>query len=64
MSGVLSEHAPLVAEIVDFHLTLAVNAHQNIVVLALDALLSDDVAGVELGRYSEPLSSASLTSPT
>jgi hypothetical protein len=37
----------LVAEAVHFHALLAIHAHQLIVVLALDAVLADDVSLVE-----------------
>ncbi len=50
---VLGQNAALVAEAVHFHAALAVRAHQDVVVLALDAVLADDVALVEareLGR--------------
>ena len=44
------QHVALVAETVHFHALLAVHAHQLIVVLALDAVLADDVALVEAGE--------------
>ncbi len=50
---VLGQHAPLISEAIHFHAALAVDAHQNIVVLALDAVFADDVALMEareLGR--------------
>ncbi len=41
------QHVALVAETVHFHAFLAVDAHQLIVVLALDAVFADDVSLVE-----------------
>ncbi len=50
---VVAQHAAFISEAVHFDAPLAVHAHQDVVVLALDAVLADDVALMEareLGR--------------
>ena len=61
---VYAEDCAFIAAVIHNHLTLSVDSHQRVVVLALDALLADNVALFVLDELRRVFSSFSLTSPT
>ena len=46
-------HAALVSEAIHFHAALSVHAHQDVVVLALNAVLADHIALMEAGELRQ-----------